>query len=352
MISPGLSRLFPARRAVSLSLIALALFATACGSSGSGVTLAPEVQPAPAPETQPAPAADPAPAPDPVPATDPEPTGPAPDVVEEAVIEPAAPPSGECPPGDLPDPTPVAEGAPIVDNATLGPVGSELIITDLIEGDGDEAVAGATIDVQYLGIRACDGVSFDSSWSRGGQPFTFTLGVGQVISGWDQGFEGMKVGGRRQLQIPAALAYGDSGAGADIPPGADLIFVVDLENVTAPLPEPALNIPELTGDTQVVDEVLGDGDVLVSGDTAMVHILVALSDGIIIESTWRSGQEQPFMVGDPNLIAGISEGLEGMAVGGRRLVAVPAAVAFPEGLPPDIPEGETLIFLMEVLEKL
>ncbi|MEV4948694.1 FKBP-type peptidyl-prolyl cis-trans isomerase [Streptomyces sp. NPDC053755] len=103
----------------------------------------------------------------------------------------------------------------------------ELEIKDIWEGDGPEAKAGATVSVHYVGVSFSTGEEFDSSWNRG-TPLQFQLGVGQVISGWDQGVQGMKVGGRRQLIIPAHLAYGDRGAGGKIAPGETLIFVCDL----------------------------------------------------------------------------------------------------------------------------
>jgi peptidylprolyl isomerase len=103
----------------------------------------------------------------------------------------------------------------------------DLEIKDIWEGDGPEAKAGATVSVHYVGVSFSTGEEFDSSWNRG-TPLQFKLGAGQVIPGWDQGVEGMKVGGRRQLIIPAHLAYGDRGAGGKIAPGETLIFVCDL----------------------------------------------------------------------------------------------------------------------------
>ncbi|MEU5218066.1 FKBP-type peptidyl-prolyl cis-trans isomerase [Streptomyces sp. NPDC020807] len=102
-----------------------------------------------------------------------------------------------------------------------------LQIRDIWEGDGAEAKAGARVSVHYVGVAFSTGEEFDSSWNRG-TPLQFQLGVGQVISGWDQGVQGMKVGGRRELIIPADLAYGDRGAGSAIAPGETLIFVCDL----------------------------------------------------------------------------------------------------------------------------
>ncbi|MEL5960492.1 FKBP-type peptidyl-prolyl cis-trans isomerase [Streptomyces sp. NPDC047917] len=105
---------------------------------------------------------------------------------------------------------------------------AELEIKDIWEGDGPVAEAGATVSVHYVGVSFSTGEEFDASWNRGG-PLQFQLGGGQVIAGWDQGVQGMKVGGRRQLIIPPHLGYGDRGAGGGrIAPGETLIFVCDL----------------------------------------------------------------------------------------------------------------------------
>jgi len=111
-----------------------------------------------------------------------------------------------------------------------GPPPTELQVTDLTEGDGAEATAGSTVSVHYVGVAHSTGEQFDASYARG-SPLQFRLGVGQVISGWDPGVQGMKVGGRRKLVIPPHLAYGDRGAGGVLQPGESLIFVVDLLDV-------------------------------------------------------------------------------------------------------------------------
>ena len=110
------------------------------------------------------------------------------------------------------------------------PVPDDLVVTDIVVGEGDEATAGQTVSVHYVGVAHSTGEEFDASYNRG-EPLNFRLGVGQVISGWDQGVQGMKVGGRRQLVIPPHLGYGDRGAGGVIKPGETLIFVVDLIGV-------------------------------------------------------------------------------------------------------------------------
>jgi len=114
--------------------------------------------------------------------------------------------------------------------APSGAPPKELVTNDLEEGTGAAAKAGDAVTVQYVGVNYKTGKEFDSSWSRS-EPFTFTLGAGEVIPGWDQGIEGMKVGGRRELIIPPELGYGTTGAPPAIPPNETLIFVVDLEAV-------------------------------------------------------------------------------------------------------------------------
>ena len=109
-----------------------------------------------------------------------------------------------------------------------GDIPFELGIDDLVVGDGDEATAGKKVTVHYVGVAFRSGEEFDASWNRG-EPFRFALGKGQVIPGWDQGVAGMRVGGRRKLTIPSALAYGARGAGNGvIAPHEPLVFVVDL----------------------------------------------------------------------------------------------------------------------------
>ncbi len=105
----------------------------------------------------------------------------------------------------------------------------ELKIDDQKVGSGAEAVSGKSITVHYTGTLT-DGTKFDSSVDRG-EPFTFNLGAGEVIQGWDKGFAGMKVGGKRKLTIPSDMAYGERGAGASIPPNSTLIFEVELLKV-------------------------------------------------------------------------------------------------------------------------
>ena len=107
---------------------------------------------------------------------------------------------------------------------------TDLVTVDEIEGEGAVAQPGMTVRAHYVGVAWSTGEEFDASWNRG-DPLEFRLGTGMVIAGWDQGIQGMKVGGRRRITIPPHLGYGNRGAGGAIKPGETLIFVVDLMDV-------------------------------------------------------------------------------------------------------------------------
>jgi len=113
-----------------------------------------------------------------------------------------------------------------------GSAPAQLVSKDLVVGKGKAAKSGDTLGVQYVGVSFSSGKQFDASWDNGKQPFTFPLGGGRVIPGWDQGLEGMKKGGRRQLIIPPDLGYGETGQPPDILPNETLVFVIDLESVS------------------------------------------------------------------------------------------------------------------------
>jgi peptidylprolyl isomerase len=108
-----------------------------------------------------------------------------------------------------------------------GPAPKTLVTKEIIPGTGAEAKAGESVTVNYVGALYSNGKVFNASWETK-EPFTFTLGEGQVIPGWDKGVAGMRVGGRRELIIPAELAYGKRGSPPKIPPNSPLIFIVDL----------------------------------------------------------------------------------------------------------------------------
>lgn len=178
-----------------LALVAVALVAAGCGDDdGGSATTAPTETQATTPTT---------------------PTTPATEAPRARKVKPSA---GEA---DIDRKPKVPRGK--------GDPPEELVVQDLIVGDGKRAKSGETVSVRYVGVLFENGKEFDSSWKNGGrQTFQFPLGGGQVIPGWDQGIQGMREGGRRKLIIPSELAYGAQGFPPDIPPNAALIFDVDL----------------------------------------------------------------------------------------------------------------------------
>lgn len=128
-----------------------------------------------------------------------------------------------------PKPPPALAKKPVVTVPNTPPP-TKLVTKDLVQGTGATASPGKTVTVNYVGELYKNGKEFDSSWSRN-QPFTTSLAPGSVISGWVQGLNGMKVGGRRELIIPPSLGYGKAGSPPTIPPNSTLVFVVDLLSV-------------------------------------------------------------------------------------------------------------------------
>ncbi len=122
--------------------------------------------------------------------------------------------------------TPTPRDKPFVE-PLMGELPADLVTEDVVVGDGEPATAGQRVTVHYVGVSHSTGEQFDASWDRD-EPFSFPLGSGAVIAGWDRGVEGMRVGGRRRLVIPPHLGYGSRGAGGVIAPGETLLFVVDL----------------------------------------------------------------------------------------------------------------------------
>ena len=210
---------------------------------------------------------------------------------------------------------------------------TELVVTDIEEGEGAAAAEGDTVIVRYIGVRSEDGTEFDNNF-EGGEPFSVTLGAGGVIAGWDEGLVGIKQGGRRQLDIPAELAYGDQGAGDVIEPGDALSFVIDALVVvpktdpadapTVPI-EGAANVSELT----ITDETVGDGAEIQLGQTAVMHLIALRADtGEVLVSTWEGGAPESIPYVEEQMLGGLFEGLDGMKVGGRRMVSIPFEESF------------------------
>lgn len=209
---------------------------------------------------------------------------------------------------------------------------TELVITDVIVGDGPAAADGDTVFVNYVGVLSADGSRFDGNY--GSDPFDVTLGMGMVIKGWDQGLIGMQAGGRRQLDIPADLAYGDREMGAAIPPNSALSFVVDMIAVvpaTDAADEPSVDISAADNVSELVitDLIVGDGAAAEAGAKAVLHLVAFRADTAAqITSTWASPQPLSFELSEGGTLPGLVAGIQGMKVGGRRQLQVPFADAW------------------------
>lgn len=233
---------------------------------------------------------------------------------------------------------------------------TELVITDLTEGTGPGAVDGDTVVVHYVGVRSADGTEFDNSYKRG-TPFPVQPGSGQVIKGWDQGLIGAKQGGRRQLDIPADLAYGDTPQGDIIKPGDALTFVIDVVAVIAkpvPADEPTVSIPPTPNQTDqtFTDLIVGDGPGINPDQTVAVrYVAFSAVDGKRLDSSWDTGQTLVFIPGAGQLPPGLEKAVEGMKVGGRRQVDIPFAEAFGEAGNTDLglPASTDLIMVLDLV---
>lgn len=208
-----------------------------------------------------------------------------------AVATPAAPPA-----------PPAPKGIPVPNNAPLSTQTLEggLIIEELTIGDGYEVKPGNSVVALYHGTRKSDGFVFDSAFDRG-EPIAFPLSG--VIEGWQKGVPGMRVGGVRRLTIPAAMGYGARGAGTDIPPNTDLVFVIQLVDAL-----------------QVTDTKVGEGEAASQSCVAVAAYTIKDEKGNVVE---QATKEKPY-IWIPGEFQAMTMGLEGMKVGGTRTIKVPA----------------------------
>ncbi|MER7949911.1 FKBP-type peptidyl-prolyl cis-trans isomerase [Streptomyces sp. NPDC096079] len=251
----------------------------------------------------------------------------------------------------------------------------ELKVNVISEGDGPVTKKGDALSVNYLGQEWDETTPFDNSFDRG-QPFSLTLGEGQVIQGWEKGLEGQKVGSRIEIGIPPALGYGAQGQG-DIKGNATLVFVVDiLKAVTIPksatgtpvaqddkdLPKvgtntdgkaPSLTVPKTDPPTKLVSNYVleADGEAVKATDTVVVNYVAALwKDGKVFDSTYTTGKPANFPL--PQLtLKGLKDGLVGKKIGSRVLIVAPPSEAFGDKEQQGIPKNSTLVFAVDILTK-
>ena len=237
---------------------------------------------------------------------------------------------------------------------------TELTTNTIRSGTGRSAQDGDTLIVDYVGIRAEDGAIFDESYSRG-VPQEFPLGRGGVIQGWDDGLIGTQAGSMVKLDVPAALAYGDTPPGGEssgIRPGDALSFVIEIRAVIAPATaedapldlriEPSVGATEVT----VTEVTAGDGATVELGDTAVVHLLLVRGDNeVVLFNTWERSDPFQIIMEDGQTLPGLFQGLQGARVGSRLVIAMPPAEAFGEqgesGL--GLPAGIDLIAVVDVV---
>ena len=228
-----------------------------------------------------------------------------------------------------------SDPADLIDEPTVSlptEMPTELVITDITEGEGEAAVEGSTVYVYYVGVLTQDGKRFDGNY--GGDPFAVTLGSGAVIPGWEQGLIGIKSGGQRQLDIPSELAYGAAGSGDAIPPDSAISFIVDAVAIVPPI-DPA-DAPEITiegaanVDALVSEDLVdGKGDEAKTGSNVLVHIIAFnAATGEELASTWGDPSPVGLLLEEGGSLPGLIEGIPGMKVGGRRQLTIPFADAF------------------------
>lgn len=220
------------------------------------------------------------------------------------------------------------------------------------KGDGEQAEAGDNVSVHYAG-RLLDGSPFDDSYKRG-QPFTFPLGGGRVIKGWDEGIAYLNVGDSATLIIPAELGYGAADR-PTIPANSTLIFDVELMDVKKVVkPEPFVvtgkdTITTLSGLKYIkLNET--DGAAVTPGSTVAVHYTGYLGDGKIFDSSISRGQPISFPIGTGKVIKGWDEGIALLKVGEKARLLIPSALAYGErGAGGVIPPNTDLIFDVELM---
>ena len=249
--------------------------------------------------------------------------------------------------GDAPPPV---EGVSSLTDLGVG-------VIEIVTGAGPEAASGDRLEVHYTGWLT-DGRKFDSSLDRN-DTFTFKLDNGDVIAGWDDGVAGMAQGGVRRLVIPAELAYGEDGIEGSIPPGAELVFDIELISITkcgiAEASPPPIDADAETftteGGVQVtVIEKGSEDDPTQLGDSVAMHYTGWLTaDGTMFDSSHNRCEQFTFLLGNGEVIQGWDEGILGMSPGDVRRLVIPAELAYGDLARASIPANSSLTFDVEMI---
>jgi peptidylprolyl isomerase len=236
-------------------------------------------------------------------------------------------------------------------------VPTALAVHQIRPGVGRAAEPGDTLIVDYTGVRSETGEMFDSSYLRG-LPLDFVMGRGGVITGWEQGLAGTQAGAVVKLDIPPDLAYGDAPPSEDIQPGDALTFMIEVRAVVAPVTEADAPLDLLVNPSDgattlgIVDVTVGDGATVAAGDTAVFHMLLVRGDNLkVLLDTWQRADPLQLVIAEGQGLPGLIEGLQGMRVGGTRVLTLPPDLAFgPNGEPGlGLPAGVDLIVVAEVV---
>jgi peptidylprolyl isomerase len=224
---------------------------------------------------------------------------------------------------------------------------------DITLGTGTEAISSTIVTTPYTIWVKGDTANDYIVSSTPDQPVSFKVGGGDtVFPGWEEGVQGMKVGGKRLLVVPPELALGEQGANR-IPANSTLLMEIELTDVREPVKMSKVDPKDYTttdSGLQYYDITEGDGAEVKAGDTVTVHYTGWLEDGTQFDSSVDRGEPFTFTLGQGGVIPGWEEGLIGMKVGGKRQLRIPAALAYGESGSGPIPANATLIFDIEVLE--
>lgn len=229
---------------------------------------------------------------------------------------------------------------------------SGLKYIDNVLGTGDLPKAGDKVKVHYTGTLE-DGTKFDSSHDRN-KPFEFSLGLGQVIKGWDEGIATMKPGGKRKLIIPSELGYGERGSGKLIPSGATLIFDVELLEIIVAFVDTDFLLPGREDNTEsglrMIIHKEGNGEKPRAGQTVSVHYTGLLETGKKFDSSHDRGRPFKFPLGQGRVIKGWDEAIALMSKGEKRTLVIPPELGYGSQDKGRIPPNSTLIFEVELVD--